>query len=43
MNENLTEADLPEIERVFAKINAENAEPGDKIQSEDGSWKIKKG
>ncbi len=41
MNETLTEADLPEIRRVFAKINAEQAKPGEKIQSENGSWKIK--
>ncbi|MCJ7808909.1 MAG: DUF1318 domain-containing protein [Desulfobulbaceae bacterium] len=40
-NENLTKDDLPEIRKVFGKMNRENALPGDKIQSEDGSWTIK--
>jgi len=42
MNENLTEADLPEVRKIFAKINAENARPGDKIQDADGNWQTKK-
>ena len=42
MNENLTESDLFEIRHIFAKINAENAAPGDKIQSLDGNWQIKR-
>ena len=42
MNENLSESDLPEIKRIFAKINAENAASGDKIQSLDGKWQLKK-
>ncbi|HIJ36724.1 MAG TPA: DUF1318 domain-containing protein [Deltaproteobacteria bacterium] len=40
-NENLTKEDLPEIRKVFGKLNRENALPGDKIQNEDGSWTIK--
>ncbi len=40
-NENLTEKDLPEIRKVFGKLNRENALPGDKIQNEDGSWSVK--
>ena len=40
-NENLTKNDLPEIRKVFGKLNRENALPGDKIQNEDGSWTIK--
>jgi hypothetical protein len=41
MNENLTEKDLPEVEKIFAKINYENSNPGDKIQSEEGTWQQK--
>ncbi len=40
-NENLTKQDLPEIRKVFGKLNRENALPGDKIQNEDGSWTVK--
>lgn len=42
MNENLTESDLPEVRKIFAKINAETARPGDKIQDADGNWLTKK-
>lgn len=42
MNETLTEKDLPEIRRIFGKLNAENALPGEKIQSPDGAWTVKK-
>jgi len=42
MNEDLDEADLPEVRKIFAKLNAENANPGDKIQDTDGNWLIKK-
>lgn len=42
MNENLSESDLPEVRKIFAKINAENARPGDKIQDAEGNWQIKK-
>ena len=41
MNENLKESDMPRVQRVFARIHAENASPGFKIQAEDGSWKTK--
>jgi hypothetical protein len=37
-NENFTGQDLPEIRRVFAKINQQNSPPGSKVQGEDGSW-----
>jgi uncharacterized protein YdbL (DUF1318 family) len=37
-NAAFTEKDLPEIKRVFAKLNREKALPGEKIQKEDGSW-----
>jgi hypothetical protein len=42
MNEDLRESDLPEVRNVFAKINAEKARPGEKIQDRDGNWQIKK-
>ena len=42
INENFTKADLPNIRRVFGKINGENALSGEKIQQEDGSWVVKK-
>ncbi len=41
MNENLKESDMPEIRRIFGKLNAENALNGEKIQSENGTWTIK--
>ena len=37
-NADFTEKDLPQIKRVFAKLNRENAFPGEKLQKEDGSW-----
>jgi hypothetical protein len=40
-NADLTEKDLPEIQRVFAKLNRENALPGEKVQKEDRSWTVK--
>ncbi|MFQ5485945.1 MAG: DUF1318 domain-containing protein [Desulfobacterales bacterium] len=42
LNENLTDADMPEIEKIFWKINIENALPGEKIETEDGTWIKKK-
>jgi len=41
MNENLTDADMPKIQKIFWKINIGNALPGEKIQTEDGTWKRK--
>jgi hypothetical protein len=37
-NADFTEKDLPEIKRVFARLNRDKALPGEKIQKEDGSW-----
>lgn len=42
MNENLTEDDMPQIRRIFGKLNTENARPGEKIQQPDGAWTVKK-
>lgn len=41
MNENLREDDLPKVERIFAGLNAEKADSGDRIQDEQGAWKQK--
>ena len=41
LNESFTEADLPAVRSVFAKLNAENTKPGEKYQAEDGTWKVK--
>jgi uncharacterized protein YdbL (DUF1318 family) len=41
INDDFTTEDLSKIRRVFGKINGENALPGEKIQTEDGSWKAK--
>ncbi len=41
-NENFTDADRPKIRRVFGKLNRESALPGEKIQTEIGSWVVKK-
>lgn len=41
MNENLSAQDLPEIRKIFGKLNHENALKGEKIQNADGTWTIK--
>ena len=41
MNENLAAADLPQIQKIFGKLNIENAAPGEKIQQPDGAWTVK--
>lgn len=41
INENFTEEDLPEIRKIFGKLNRDNALTGEKIQDEAGSWVIK--
>jgi len=42
MNEDLSEKDLFDVQKIFAKLNAENANPGEKIQDTDGNWLTKK-
>ncbi len=32
---------MMEVRKIFAKINAENANPGDKLQDTDGNWLTK--
>ncbi len=41
LNETLTDADMPEVTRIFGKLNVENALPGERVQTEDGSWIMK--
>lgn len=40
-NPHLSEKDLPDVRRVFAKLNREHALSGEKIQNEGGSWVVK--
>lgn len=37
-DEDLTDADLPEVQAVFARLNAERSLPGERIQQSDGTW-----
>lgn len=41
MNYKLSPDDMPEVERAFARLHAENARSGEKIQGEDGAWREK--
>jgi hypothetical protein len=42
LNEDLAASDLPRVRRVFGKLNAESALPGEKIQLEGGAWTAKR-
>lgn len=42
LNENLTVDDMPQIHRIFGKLNIEKALPGEKVQNQDGIWTVKK-
>ena len=41
-NAALTPADMPKVRAVFAKLAADTAKPGDKLQLADGAWTVKK-
>lgn len=41
LNEGFTAADLPRIQSVMGKLNADNAQPGERVQAPDGSWTVK--
>ncbi|MDQ7834057.1 MAG: DUF1318 domain-containing protein [Humidesulfovibrio sp.] len=41
-NASLTQADLPKVRGVFAKLNEDTAKPGEKVQTPDGAWTVKK-
>jgi hypothetical protein len=36
---NLSDKDLPELQRILYRINAQTARPGDRLQGEDGAWR----
>jgi hypothetical protein len=42
VNPDLSPQDLPSVRRVFGKLNAQGARPGEKIQLEDRTWTEKK-
>lgn len=42
MNENLSPGDMPQIRRIFGKLNREAAFPGERVQLDDGRWSVKK-
>ncbi|GJL78958.1 MAG: hypothetical protein NPINA01_19470 [Nitrospinaceae bacterium] len=41
-NEAFSEGDLPKVQRIFASLNRDSAQPGEKIQQENGGWTVKK-
>jgi len=40
-NASLTQADMPKVRAVFAKLAADTARPGDKLETANGSWTVK--
>ncbi len=41
-NAQLTQADLPKVRAVFAKLAADTSLPGDRLQNPDGAWTVKR-
>ena len=41
-NAQLTQADLPKVRAVFAKLAEDTARPGAKLQASNGTWTVKK-
>ncbi len=41
LNENISKKDMVKVRKIFGKLNIRNAEKGEKIQTEDGSWSTK--
>jgi hypothetical protein len=41
-NEAFSEGDLPKVRKIFASLNRDSAQPGEKIQKENGNWTVKK-
>lgn len=39
---NETFSALPQVKKISASLNRDNAKPGEKIQIEDGTWTVKK-
>jgi len=40
-NEAFAEGDLPKVRKIFASLNRDSAQPGEKIQLENGKWTVK--
>ena len=40
-NKHFTEKDLPKVQKISASLNRNNAQDGEKIQSDNGAWSIK--
>jgi uncharacterized protein YdbL (DUF1318 family) len=40
LNRDLTERDLPLVQRIFARLNRQTARPGDKVQLDGGRWEV---
>ena len=40
-NEAFSDGDLPKVQKIFASLNRDNAQAGEKIQLEDGTWTVK--
>ncbi len=40
-NEAFSEGDLPKVRGIFASLNRDSAQPGEKIQKENGDWTVK--
>jgi hypothetical protein len=40
-NENFTDKDLQKVQKISASLNHENAQAGEKIESDDGVWSTK--
>jgi len=41
-NAALTPADMPKVRAVFAKLAADTAHPGDRLQTAEGGWTVKR-
>ena len=41
-NEAFADGDLPKVQKIFASLNRDSAQPGEKIQQENGEWTVKK-
>jgi len=40
-NENFSEKDLTKVQKISASLNRDNAQAGEKIQSDEGVWSTK--
>jgi len=40
-NEAFSEGDLPKVEKISASLNRDNAQKGEKVQQDDGTWSTK--